>query len=82
MFFYGAKLLQWQAVEAMKWDTTTTRSHDGKVITTRRNRETGQTLTWEEVERDMRRHIVTGGLTIEARRQLFEEHKERLGQVG
>ena len=50
MFFYGAKLLQWQAVEAMKWDTTTTRTSDGRTITTMRHRETGQTFTTEEVD--------------------------------
>ena len=50
VFFYGAKLLQWKAVEATKWDTTTTRTSDGRTTTTMRHRETGQTFTTEEVD--------------------------------
>ena len=34
--------------------------------------------TWEEAEAFMRRHQVTGGLTVERRRELFEAHRESL----
>ena len=35
-------------------------------------------VTWQQAEELLRRHVVTGGLTIEERRRLFLEHRERL----
>ena len=35
-------------------------------------------VSWSQAEEAMRRHQVTGGLTPERRRQLFEEHRSRL----
>jgi len=35
-------------------------------------------VSWDECERAMRRHIVTGGLTIQQRQELFEAHQTKL----
>ena len=35
-------------------------------------------VSWEECEEAMRRHIVTGGLTIGQRRELFDAHQASL----
>ena len=39
-------------------------------------------VSWDEAEETLRRHIVTGGLDIRVRRQLFEEHMRVLGSGG
>jgi hypothetical protein len=35
-------------------------------------------VTWAEAEECLRRHIVTGGLTIEERERLYLEHRARV----
>ena len=44
--------------------------------------EAAAAVTWDEAEEALRAHIATGGLDVRVRRQLFDEHRARLGVQG
>ena len=57
-------------------------SFDELLCTHYRTTALAEAVSWEEAEETLRRHQVTGGLTPQRRRQLFEAHRDRLRNAG